>query len=63
MLLNNVGLSTDIRDSGSQEKEMTLKRAVFSVLGLAVMFGSLTSAQAQRRHCHYHHHHRVCRAY
>ena len=42
---------------------MTLKRALLSVFGFAVLFGTLTPAQAQyhHRHCHYHHHHRYCR--
>ena len=41
---------------------MTFKRALLSIFGLAVLFGTLNSAEAQyHRHCHYHHHHRVCR--
>ena len=44
---------------------MTLKRALLSIVGLAVVFGALTPAEAQyhhhHRHCYWHHHHRVCR--
>ena len=42
------------------------KRALLSIFGLAVLFGSMTPAQAQyrrhhHRHCYYRHHHRICR--
>lgn len=43
---------------------MTLKRTLLSIFGLAVLFGTMSSAEAQyhhHRHCHWHHHHRVCR--
>lgn len=42
---------------------MTLKRVLLSMFGVAVLLGSLGSAQAERhhRHCYYRHHHRVCR--
>ena len=45
------------------EEIMMLKRAMLSVFGLAVLFGSLAPAEAQyhHRHCFYRHHHRVCR--
>ena len=44
-----------------EKKDMTMKRALLSIFGLAVLFGTLSSAEAQHRHCHYRHHHRVCR--
>lgn len=39
------------------------KRAMLSIIGLAIMFGTFGQANAQyhHRHCYYHHHHRVCR--
>jgi hypothetical protein len=42
---------------------MTFKRTLLSIFGMAVLFGTLNTAQAQHhhRHCFYRHHHRVCR--
>ena len=41
---------------------MTVKRMLLSLFGAAVLFGTLTPAQAQyhHRHCHWYHHHRHC---
>ena len=36
---------------------MTMKRALLSVFAVAVLFGSMGSAQAQYHHRHHHHHH------
>ena len=36
---------------------MTLKRALLSIFGLAVLFGTFNPAQAQYHHRHHHHHH------
>ncbi len=36
---------------------MTMKRALLSIFGLAVLFGTLNTAQAQYHHHHRHHHH------
>ncbi len=36
---------------------MTFKRALLSIFGLAVLFGTLSSAEAQYHHRHHHHHH------
>ena len=36
---------------------MTFKRALLSIFGLAVLFGTLNTAEAQRHHRHHHHHH------
>ena len=42
---------------------MKMKRALLMAFGIAVLFGTLSPAEAQyhHRHCHYHHHHRYCR--
>ncbi len=36
---------------------MKMKRALLSVFGLAILFGTLGSAHAQYHHHHHHHHH------
>ncbi len=36
---------------------MTFKRALLSIFGLAVLFGTMNTAQAQYHHRHHHHHH------
>jgi hypothetical protein len=39
---------------------MTFKRALLSIVGLAVLFGTMNTADAQyhhRHHRHHHHHH------
>lgn len=36
---------------------MTFKRALLSIFGLAVLFGTLSTADAQYHHRHHHHHH------
>lgn len=36
---------------------MTFKRALLSIFGLAVLFGTLNTADAQYHHRHHHHHH------
>lgn len=36
---------------------MTMKRALLSIFGLAVLFGTLNSAEAQYHHRHHRHHH------
>ena len=42
---------------------MTFKRALLSIFGVAVLFGTMNTAEAQyhHHHCHYRHHHRYCR--
>ncbi len=41
---------------------MTFKRALLSIFGLAVLFGTLSSAEAQyHHHRHHRHHHRYNR--
>ena len=36
---------------------MTIKRALLSLFGVAVLLGTLTPAEAQYHHRHHHHHH------
>ncbi len=36
---------------------MTFKRALLSIFGLAVLFGTMNTAEAQYHHHHHHHHH------
>ena len=39
------------------EGPMTMKRALLSIFGIAILFGTLNTAEAQYHHHHHHHHH------